>query len=581
MTLERVDVATDAIDSARLAGRHTTDRGMGSKSWFGLVWFGLVSVRFFHANFLDFVFTRSELNRHNAHAWRRRKMTERRRHRRGGGGNGWTVSPGCFLAFVAFVARDAMRWSTGDDVVVVDASSFDLGGSRMMEWVEGAFWTYGAATVGTRIGEIVLGDVGATVMSCVCVAVVHGKAFACVACGFVVCFARLVKATREAPFSIARKRAVVFLVVIVTFVVIDAAETMKCFGGCDGVLSAGTFTRWRASRYDALRLLSFGIDSVADAEDAETPFSIGRCLRYVFYPPCRQVGPVVMYRDFKRRSGVARTWAGKAYAIRELLDCLAWYSMTRVAYATFYHPLNPPSYPNRDGFIDAVVFTWTHATALWAQSAIVYNSAHALCVLDGAFAVRDVSQFWTTSATSFTHFWRHFHVSLHEYFLVYVHRPTRGTWVSVTFAFAFSILFHGASSAQWRGFFAIQTFGVLAERAIRRRFDGDGTRRFFLRDAYQAVLMCLFTAGAVPTVRLDARVFVAYFIALAFVQRLTLDRDAPSSNDVDDDASLRGAVGECGGEPRDEPTRAQTTGARRLSLRLRERRREREREGGG
>lgn len=487
------------------------------------------------------------------------------------------MSPGCFLVFVALVTRDAMRWSAGDDVV--DAS-FDLGGLRMMEWVEGAFWTYGMATVGVRIGEIVLGDVGATMMSCVAVAVVHGKAFAGVACGFVVCFARLVKATREAPFSIARKRAVVFLVVIVTFVVIDAAETTKCFGGCDGVLSAGTFTRWRAARYDALRLLSFGLDSVEDAEDAETPFSIGRCLRYVFYPPCRQVGPVVMYRDFKRRSGVARTWAGKAYAIRELLDALAWYSMTRAAYATFYHPLNPPSYPNRDGLIDTVVFTWTHATALWAQSAIIFNSAHALCVLDGASdAIRDVSQFWTTSATSFTHFWRHFHVSLHEYFLVYVHRPTRGTWASVTFAFAFSILFHGASSAQWRGFFAAQTFGVLAERAIRRRFDGDGARHFFLRVAYQTVLMCLFTAGAVPTVRLNARVFVAHFIALAFVQRLTLDRDAPSSNDVDDDASSRGAVGERGGEPRGEPTRAQTTGARRLSLRLRERR-GRGREGG-
>ena len=54
---------------------------------------------------------------------------------------------------------------------------------------------------------------------CVAVAVVHGKAFAGVACGFVVCFARLVQATREAPFSIARKRAAVFLVVIVTFVV--------------------------------------------------------------------------------------------------------------------------------------------------------------------------------------------------------------------------------------------------------------------------------------------------------------------------------------------------------------------------
>ena len=89
----------------------------------------------------------------------------------------------------------------------------------MMEWIEGAFWTYGVATVGVRIGECVLGDVGATVVSCVAVAVVHGKAFAGVACGFVVCFARLVRATREAPFSIARKRAVVFLVVVVSFVV--------------------------------------------------------------------------------------------------------------------------------------------------------------------------------------------------------------------------------------------------------------------------------------------------------------------------------------------------------------------------
>lgn len=490
------------------------------------------------------------------------------------------MSPGCFLVFLALVTRDAMRWSAGDYTVDDAASSVDLGGLRMMEWIEGAFWTYGVATVGVRIGECVLGDVGATVVSCVAVAVVHGKAFAGVACGFVVCFARLVRATREAPFSIARKRAVVFLVVVVSFVVIDAAERTKCFGGCDGVLSAGTFTRWRAARYDALRLLSFGIDCVDDAEDAETPCSIGRCLRYVFYPPCRQVGPVVMYRDFKRRSGVARTWAGKAYATRELLDVLAWYLMTRAAYATFYHPLNPPLYPPRDGLFDAVVFTWTHATVLWAQSAIVFNSAHALCVLDGASdAIRDVSQFWTTSATSFTHFWRHFHVSLHEYFLVYIHRPTRGTWASVAFAFAFSILFHGVSSSQWRSFFAIQTFGILAERAIRRRFDGDGTRHFFLRVAYQTVLMCLFTAGAVPTVRLDARVFVAHFIALAFVHWLTLDRDAPESNDVDDDASSRGAIGERGGEPRGEPTTgAQTTGARRLSLRLRRRR---EREGGG
>ena len=486
------------------------------------------------------------------------------------------MSPRCFLVFLALVTRDAMRWSAGE-YTVDDASSFDVGGLRMMEWIEGAFWTYGVATVGVRIGEFVLGDVGATVMSCVAVAVVHGKAFAGVACGFVVCFARLVQATREAPFSIARKRAAVFLVVIVTFVVIDAAERTKCFGGCNGVLSAGTFTPFRAARYDALRLLSFGIDCVDDAEDAETPCSIGRCLRYVFYPPCQQVGPVVMYRDFKRRSGVARTWAGKAYAMCELLDVLAWHSMMRTAYVTFYHPLNPPMYPNRDdGLFNAVVFTWTHATALWAQSVIVFNSAHALCVLEGSSdAIRDVSQFWTTSATSFTHFWRHFHVSLHEYFVVYVHRPTRGTWASVTFAFAFSILFHGASSAQWRGFFAVQTFGVLAERACRRRFDafGDSTRQFVLRIAYQTVLMCLFTAGAVPTVRLDARVFVAHFVALFVVQTVTLDRDAP--NDVDDGESSRGVVGESGGEPEEttrDDARAQTTGARRLRLRLRRRR---------
>jgi len=469
-----------------------------------------------------------------------------------------------------------MRWSAGDrDDDAVDDGVVDLGGLRTMEWIEGgAFWTYVRATVGVRIGEFALGETGATVMSCAAVAVVHGKAFAGVACGFVACFARFVKATREAPFSIARKRAAVFLVVVVTFVAIDAAERMRggaALGGYDGTLSAGTFTRWRAARYDALRLLSFGIDCV---EDAETPCSIGQCLRYVFYPPCRQVGPVVMYRDFKRRrSGVARTWAGKAYAIRELLDVLAWHSMMRTAYVTFYHPLNPPMYPNRDdGVFDAVVFTWTHATALWAQSAIVFNSAHALCVLEGSSdAIRDVSQFWTTSATSFTHFWRHFHVSLHEYFLVYVHRPTRGTWASVTFAFAFSILFHGASSAQWRGFFTAQTFGVLVERAFRRRFDAfsDSTRQFVLRVAYQTVLMSLFTAGAVPTVRLDARVFVAHFVSLFVVQRMTLDRDAP--NDVDDGESSRGAVGESGGEP-DETTRddarAQTTGARRFRLRL-------------
>lgn len=486
------------------------------------------------------------------------------------------VSLGCLIAFVALVVRDAMRRSAGDrdDDGAVDA--VDVGGLRTMEWIEGAFWTYFVATVGVRIGEFVAGDAGATVMSCVAVAVVHGKAFAFVACAFVACFARLVRAAREAPFSMARKRAAVFLVVVGTFVVIDAAERTRggtFLGGYDGMLSAGTFTRWRAARYDVLRWLSFGIDCV---EDAETPCSIGRCLRYVFYPPCRQVGPVVMYRDFKR-PGVARTWAGKAYAMRELLDVLAWHSMMRTAYVTFYHPLNPPMYPNRDdGLFNAVVFTWTHATALWAQSVIVFNSAHALCVLEGSSdAIRDVSQFWTTSATSFTHFWRHFHVSLHEYFVVYVHRPTRGTWASVTFAFAFSILFHGASSAQWRGFFAVQTFGVLAERACRRRFDafGDSTRQFVLRIAYQTVLMCLFTAGAVPTVRLDARVFVAHFVALFVVQTVTLDRDAP--NDVDDGESSRGVVGESGGEPEEttrDDARAQTTGARRLRLRLRRRR---------
>ena len=64
-----------------------------------------------------------------------------------------------------------------------------------------------------------------------------------------------------------------------------------------------------------------------------------------------------------------------------------------------------------------------------------FNFHHALAVFEGQVVARDVFEFWTSSATSFTSFWRRFHVSLHDMFVTYIHRrsvqtssPSSSSW---------------------------------------------------------------------------------------------------------------------------------------------------------
>ena len=157
---------------------------------------------------------------------------------------------------------------------------------------------------------------------------------------------------------------------------------------------------------------------------------------------------------------------------------------------------------------------------------LVFNFHHALAVFEGQVVARDVFEFWTSSAMSFTSFWRRFHVSLHDMFVTYIHRPLGSNIVSIIVVMAFSLLFHGLSDSHWVAFFAVNTAGVCAERVVNLP---GRVSRTWTTALYQTCLFALFLACTTPIDVIDRRFTLAnfcIFFAARLLRRVSSRRSA-------------------------------------------------------
>ena len=269
-----------------------------------------------------------------------------------------------------------------------------------------------------------------------------------------------------------------------------------------------SFTAHRAFRYDALRLMSYSVDCALGHGE----ICFARCVRYVLYPSLRQCGPFLFYRDFETKRCDGGDFRGRlSYAALEMMDSLAWYAFLRFARRTLSSPVDEGL-----GTARKLALAWTHTTAVWAGPTLVFNFHHALAVFEGQVVARDVFEFWTSSATSFTSFWRRFHVSLHDMFVTYIHRPLGSNIVSIIVVMAFSLLFHGLSDSHWVAFFAVNTAGVCAERVVNLP---GRVSRTWTTALYQTCLFALFLACTTPIDVIDRRFTLANF-CIFFAARL-------------------------------------------------------------
>jgi D-alanyl-lipoteichoic acid acyltransferase DltB (MBOAT superfamily) len=281
-----------------------------------------------------------------------------------------------------------------------------------------------------------------------------------------------------------KRRAFAFAFACVAFVAIDALER-HAWGAvftATGRLNATTFNAYKAARYDALRLWSY----CAEAEDDASMLKV---LRYVFYPPLRVSGPLLRFREFERHRNRS-AWRVVASVV-EIIDACAWLAMFRLASATYYGAYDAATI--NASALHAVLFAWTHTTVIWMSSFVVFTVPHALALMDGQVATRDVTLDWRAAGTSFSHFWRTFHASLNEAFVAYIYDPLGSGVLATCAVMAFSLLFHGFQLA-WVKFFAINTAGLLFERALKSY----RTSRVILTAAYQTILFMLFTFCTMP-----------------------------------------------------------------------------------
>lgn len=288
--------------------------------------------------------------------------------------------------------------------------------------------------------------------------------------------------------------------------------------GARGFMGRTSFTAHRAFRYDALRLMSYSVDCALGHGE----ICFARCVRYVLYPSLRQCGPFLFYRDFETKRCDGGDFRGRAsYAALEMMDSLAWYAFLRFARRTLSSPVDEGL-----GTARKLALAWTHTTAVWAGPTLVFNFHHALAVFEGQVVARDVFEFWTSSATSFTSFWRRFHVSLHDMFVTYIHRPLGSNIVSIIVVMAFSLLFHGLSDSHWVAFFAVNTAGVCAERVVNLP---GRVSRTWTTALYQTCLFALFLACTTPIDVIDWRFTLAnfcIFFAARLLRRVSSRRSA-------------------------------------------------------
>ena len=288
--------------------------------------------------------------------------------------------------------------------------------------------------------------------------------------------------------------------------------------GARGFMGRTSFTAHRAFRYDALRLMSYSVDCALGHGE----ICFARCVRYVLYPSLRQCGPFLFYRDFETKRCDGADFRGRlSYAALEMMDSLAWYAFLRFARRTLSSPVDEGL-----GTARKLALAWTHTTAVWAGPTLVFNFHHALAVFEGQVVARDVFEFWTSSATSFTSFWRRFHVSLHDMFVTYIHRPLGSNIVSIIVVMAFSLLFHGLSDSHWVAFFAVNTAGVCAERVVNLP---GRVSRTWTTALYQTCLFALFLACTTPIDVIDRRFTLAnfcIFFAARLLRRVSSRRSA-------------------------------------------------------
>lgn len=290
----------------------------------------------------------------------------------------------------------------------------------------------------------------------------------------------------------------------------------------DGLLAGTGFTSNRGTRYAALRLLSFHMESLdaalawrlrANGAAAAPPRpSLELCLAYVFFAPTFMCGPMIPFAAFCSSPAAAPSWSAPPAAacdaasitmspvwsrVRSFLrpcapaaaalatalaveaaTCSALYSPSALFHPSFSHNL-PDSFASSIALSSWVVTSFTWLSATWASSAAVFGLARGLAFAHGVptrAVPHETPLFWTASSSSATRHWATFHGSLFSWFARHVFVPLGGGCSAVFATVAFSTFFHGFH-AHWCAWGLGTAALLLAERAASAVASRCGTRK--------------------------------------------------------------------------------------------------------
>lgn len=208
--------------------------------------------------------------------------------------------------------------------------------------------------------------------------------------------------------------------------------------GLRGVIPFSTF------RYDALRLLSFAGDVVAQEADA----GLGELLAYQLYPPLVPAGPVLRYVDFVAQLRVPRPWPARkvaAYVLRTLgLMLLIEASLYVLYFPAWFRPTM-----SREEVLElspCLLFGAVHWVVQfeWLSLAAVWRLPRAVALIDGMETPEDMPE-PLCFPMSFKDVWRLWHASLNLWSARYIYRPLGGrkrAWLSVPATFMFVAFWH-------------------------------------------------------------------------------------------------------------------------------------------
>ena len=301
-----------------------------------------------------------------------------------------------------------------------------------------------------------------------------------------------------------------------------------------GLLGATSFTANRAFRYMALRLLSYVMDTAADAgrKQAATGLfdDLELFIAYALYPPLYLSGPVMFFSEFKTSSAAAQaTKAAYTHAslttaaIQVIASAICAAIAIEVALQTFYWPtalLHPSltglsnlSLPLR--WYDYTLYGYMHLTATWASSAVVFAVPRGVALLQGVSAPNDTPALWVSACVHARSFWTQFHTSLFAVFCRYVYVPLGGGAAAVIAVTALSTMLHGFH-AHWLVWGVSNACVLCLERALAARVRWYATPGVLVRAANQTTVIMLMGslacgAGEVPAgtmLRVAAACFV-------------------------------------------------------------------------